>query len=758
MRYFLLPLLLILSMLGYSQVDQKPEQLFLDAEYYRLYEEYSEALPLYQRLLNQGYDNAHINYRIGECYLEIPGRKERAIPYLEKATKSISKSYREGSFKETNAPVYSIFYLGKAYQINNELEKALDTYSSFLSKIEDQDNYNMSFVNKQIQSCKNARKLMAEPVSVEETNLGENINNAFSNIKPVVNNDETKLIFTSKLKFYDAVFMSQKDSNEWTPPVNLTPQIKSDGNLYSSSLDNKAEKLLLLKSNPYNGDLYVSEYDSDKNEWKEPGKLGKNINSQFWETHGCFHNHNRTIYFTSNRKGGMGGLDIYVSHFDYQKKMWLPPKNLGENINTPYNEETPFITGDGKRLYFSSQGHYGMGGFDIFYVEKMEDGSWSEPVNIGYPVNTTGDDLFFCPVQNGKAGYMAKFSREGFGNQDIYRFEFNPVEKVTQVNLFGNIRPDLRRDVEKKDIHLTIKAMGDSTYQIDPGLTDSLTFSANVKPGKYKVVIEAEGYATIDKTISIGSDYSRKTFEIQANLEPEAIEIKNFIQVDNIYFGYDTYSLANDAKEKLNELAGIMSQYPDLTIEIVGHTDSKGSVEYNKKLSEKRAETVLHYLKKKGISTGRMSSEAKGEEYPLAINTLQNGKDCAEGRKYNRRVEIIPVSQNNNYIIKQTADIPQNLKKRGAISYSILLLKQKKQLPKDYFENFENLKDYTIKEYYNGDYLYLMGRYENQNEAIEPYKKILNMGFSKARILSSYQLTDILNIQSDVKNDIHKNK
>jgi outer membrane protein OmpA-like peptidoglycan-associated protein len=351
---------------------------------------------------------------------------------------------------------------------------------------------------------------------------------------------------------------------------------------------------------------------------------------------------------------------------------------------------------------------------------------------------------------------MARFSQEGFGNQDIYKIEFNPVKEITEVNLYGNIKPDLRRELNRKDLKMTIQALGDSTYNIDPNLTDSLTFSAKLKPGKYKLLVKAEGYADIDKTISISPDYSRKTYEVHAEMQPKAIEVKNFIEVDNIYFGYDSFSLDNESQEKLNKLAGIMKQYPDLTVEIIGHTDSKGSSEYNKKLSKNRAEAVHDYLKKKGVESDRMSTMAKGENYPLALNTLQNGKDCEEGRKYNRRVEIMPVSTNNNYIIKQTASIPQNLKKRGSVSYSILLLKQRTQLPKDYFNNFETLKKYTIKEYYNGDYLYLMGKYDEQTEAIEPFKKVLDMGFSKARILSSYQLTDILNIQSGENNTNNK--
>ena len=429
--------LLLLPVFG--QVNQSDKELFLDAEYYRLYEEYEEALPLYQKLINEGYDNAHINYRTGECYLHIPGKKSQAIPYLEKAVENISKKFKEGTFKEKNAPVYAIFYLGKAYQTNNQLDRALSSYEEFTERLENKDQYNMSFVNKQIESCETAQKMMQNPVQIEEKNLGKKINNSNPNNRPVVSYDESKIIYNSELKFYDAVFMSEKDTAaKWQAPKNLTPQLQSEGGFYASSISNDGNKLLLFKSNPYNGEIFITNFNHEKNKWEKPEKLGKNINSKSWETHACICNDGKTIYFTSNRKGGMGGLDIYYSKYDEVNEEWSPAKNLGEKINTPYNEETPFLTEDGSRLYFSSQGHNGMGGFDIFYSEKVGEDEWSEPVNIGYPINTTGDDLFFYPVENGHAGYMAKYDKDGFGKQDIVRIEIFSEENPREV--MGNFQ------------------------------------------------------------------------------------------------------------------------------------------------------------------------------------------------------------------------------------------------------------------------------------------------------------------------------
>ncbi|MFP4047181.1 MAG: OmpA family protein [Bacteroidales bacterium] len=751
MKHFILLFFLTLTLTTglTQQKSQKPSELFQDAEYYRLYEEYSEALPLYQQLINDGYDNAHINYRIGECYLELAGHKERAIPFLEKAVENINKKFKEGSLKETGAPVYSIFYLGKAYQVNDQLDKALRTYNKFLEQIgeKEKDEYNMSFVEKQIQSCKNAKELMKEPLPVTFENLGDSINSSNPNTRPAINSKQTRIVYVNKLKFYDAVFMAEKKGGKWEEPVNLTPQIKSDGNFYPTSLNKKGDKLILMKSSRYKGDLYISKFDKENNQWKEPEKLGKNINTNNWETHGHLCNDGKTLYFTSNRKEGMGGLDIYVSHYNEDNKEWGPAKNLGENINTPYNEETPFLTDDEEEIYFSSQGHYGMGGFDIFYSEKLEDGSWSEPINAGYPINTTDDDLFYQPVNKGKDGYMSRFRPDGFGNSDIYKITYTPEDTISKAHLKGAIYPPHGETITAGQLKISIQNTDDDGKKYKPSLTDSATFSEKLRPGEYKIIIKAEEkYKPIEKTIAIRKEYKRKSYPVAFNLKPKTLPIKGSLKIQNIYFDFNDYSIPDTSKTGLDNLVKAMKKYPDINLEITGHTDSIGNKEYNKRLSQKRAQSVINYIKQQGIPEDKLSMEAEGEEHPVAINTLQNGKDSPEGRQYNRRVELMPVSSDNKYIIENVSKIPNELRNKGQVFYCVLLTREKEQLPGNYFERFSSLQDYTIKEYSNGQYFYVMGEFTEQGNAIEPFKKALEAGFNKARIISSYKLQDIVNI------------
>ncbi|MGM0497665.1 MAG: OmpA family protein [Bacteroidota bacterium] len=770
MKYFTLFLSLWLILFtAFGQQNQTDKELFLDAEYYRLYEEYEEALPLYQKLIDKGNDNAHINYRAGECYLQIPGKKSQAIPYLEKAVENISKKYKEGSFKEKRAPFYAIFYLGKAYQTDSQLKKALSAYEKFMNRLEDKDQYNMNFVNKQIESCKTAREMMENPINIEEKNLGKKINNSNPNNRPVVSHDETKIIYNSELKFYDAVFMAEKDTaGKWKSPKNLTPQLQSEGGFYSSSISKKGDKLLLFKSNPYNGEIFITNFDKEKDKWEKPKKLEGNINSKFWETHACLCNDGKTIYFTSNRKGGMGGLDIYYSNYDEENEEWGPAKNLGEKINTPYNEETPFLTEDGSRLYFSSQGHDGMGGFDIFYSEKVGDGEWSEPVNIGYPVNTTGDDLFFYPVNNGHAGYMAKYDEDGFGKQDIVRIEIFSEDNPKEVELQGNVDILENEIPEKKEssgkFSVTIDSLdGKTLKQLKfPEDTDKITFNETLTPGNYTVQIEGDGYLSLKKHISIGWDYNRNTFKINEKLNPKEEKVAPFRTLKNVYFDYDSDVLTPEAKEHLAKLVEIMKENPDLNVEIIGHTDAKGPLSYNEKLSQERTNTVTEYLREREIPADRVKEKAKGEEYPIALNTYQNGEDCPEGRRYNRRVEIKPLTSKDKSIISQYNIVPNELRKRENISYRVLLFEKEEQLPEDYFSQYPSLKNYTIEEYYNGKYFYLLTHTRSQAKAIDPYRKAVKEGFREARIISNYQLEDIMNLDysndSVKKNELYTNQ
>jgi len=425
----LFSIIFFVNPLSKAQDKSNPKETFSEAESYFLYEEFTEALPLYIKLKEAFANNYNLDYKIGRCYLNMPYERQKSVIYLENAVKHISIIHKESSLKEINAPLDALFYLGDGYRINNQLDEAIQTYLAFKQKTTDKV-YDFTLVNDEIQACERARILQKRPIKETETNLGEIINTRFSETNPVISYDETTIVYAAKLPFYEAMFYSKKVNGQWSTPINMIPELGIDGDCYPTSISHDGNELYLYRTNEYLGDLFVTNYKNGK--WSKIRKLNGNINTKYWESHGCISPDGLTLYFTSNRSGGYGGLDIYKStRSSVMNDNWGVPQNLGSVINSGYNDDTPFITDDGKRMYFSSFGHETMGGYDIFYTDLNTDGTWSKPVNLGYPINTTDDELFFNPVKNGTVAYMAKFDPKGFGRYDIFRYEIfldkNPI-------------------------------------------------------------------------------------------------------------------------------------------------------------------------------------------------------------------------------------------------------------------------------------------------------------------------------------------
>jgi hypothetical protein len=403
----------------FSQSKGDLRDNFYDAESWILFESYQDALPLYQQLLKSYPDNANFKYRIGQCYINIPGEKVKAISYLEDAVKNIDPKYKEGKFNETGAPYDALYYLANAYRINNQLDNALGAYELFKKNL-NSEVYDTTVVKFQIQSCKNAQELMKMPLFIKEKNLGSIINSGNNDYNPVVSDKEDLIVFSRSQAFYDALLYSTKVKGVWTEPQNMNELLKVDRDLFPTSISKDGKDLYLYSSADYDGIIYTSRFENGT--WSPIVKLNDNINTKYWESHATVSHDNKKLYFTSNRKGTYGGLDIYVSNSDSTGD-WGPAVNLGPVINTPYNEESPFLSDDDKTLFFSSRGHFNMGGYDIFYSTLLDNGEWSVPLNVGYPLNTTDDDVFFKPMHEGYEGYMAKEIPGGFGKQDIYHIE-----------------------------------------------------------------------------------------------------------------------------------------------------------------------------------------------------------------------------------------------------------------------------------------------------------------------------------------------
>ncbi len=649
--------LLLLSLSAFSQNQKDIKEAFLDGEYFLAYDEYIDALPFYKKVYDVNPENANINYKLGLCYLNIPGQKSQAIPYLLKAVKNVSADYKEGNYKEVSAPVDAYFFLGNAYQIQNNLVDAEKNYKIYLGYLDPSDTTNINFVNQNILSCQYASEIIENRVYFELKNIGKVINTASNDFDAVVSGDGTTLVYISSLKFYDALFYSRKNSKgEWGFPVNITPDIKSDGDYYPTGISYKGDSLLLSRNDNFNSDLYISVIKDGQ--WTPATKLGGNINSKFWESHASFSKDGKTIFFTSNRAGGHGGLDIYKTEIQ-SDGTWGKPVNLGPTINSQFNEETPFISDDMKTLFFSSQGHKTMGGFDIFSSEIGANGQWQEPENIGYPINSTDDDLFFIPMNNGIGGYFSFAGGDpNYGQNDIYYLNIFSDKNPRAVEIRGRVI--LAGAESNKPVKVSIQGGSTDSPIMKSTVTENgnFVFSSNV-PGTYNMKIESDGYISETRSFNLPANYSLGEIVLNSELsrvEPEKVILKN------VYFGFASSKISPEEAQKLNHIVNILNENTNFSIEVAGFTDALGPASYNKVLSEKRAKAVSDYLIKKGISAKRVAIKGYGETNFIAINKKPDGSDAPEGRKYNRRVEFHITAGDKIFIIE--SEVPASLKKK----------------------------------------------------------------------------------------------
>lgn len=512
--FCLLSIRVFISTPSYSQVDFDYKTTFLEAESYFLFEEYKEALPYYMKLTQQYPNNFNIQYKIGVCYLNNPFKHKSAIPYLEKAVKHMSEDAKEDSHKETMAPLDALFYLGDAYLVNNMLDKAKEAFKQFKTT-SDPNIYDYSLVDKKIENCNIAKKLQKQPVFYEINNLGSKVNTRFADERPILSGDGNTLVFTTKLAFYDAVFYCTKENGEWTYPINLTPSFQVDGNTYTTGLSFDGTELYVYRSDEFDGNIYVSKLSNGN--WSKLEKLNDNINTKYWESHASPSADGKTLYFTSNRKGSNNeSLDIYYSKRTSGNN-WGPAKSISPNINSPYNEDTPFITEDGKTIYFSSAGHYNMGWYDIFYSDLLEDGTWSVPLNAGYPINTTGDNTFFVPYQNGIYGVYSLFKPEGYGLTDIYLLEIFSDIHPRKFILSGKII--LSEDLSDVYSGITMEITNLKTEETAKTFLDKEgNYNTEITSGEFNITFDGEHIEKITRQISIALNSPNKEISQDFNV------------------------------------------------------------------------------------------------------------------------------------------------------------------------------------------------------------------------------------------------
>lgn len=642
---------LLFTVLLSGQYD--PKENFYDAEFFFAEEDYAEALYAFTKVYMDGYqDNANINYRIGICLLEIDGRKNEAIPYLETAVKNITDRYREGRFNEEEAPPDAHLYLGNAYRIDEQFEKACENYRKFLeysdedallalkgtdkalntfndiAEVAGTDDPQTLYTIAQIQSCENARSAVQEKAAYDVGTLGQ-INEIRAPVyNPAVSGDLGTIAFMGRQKFYNGIYISRAENGKWSKPYNITPSIQSDGNQTVLSLSHDGNQLLLTRADQFESEIYLTEYRN--NRWYKSQPLDKPVNSKYYESHACFTPDGNTIYFTSNRKESQGGMDIFKCD-RLADGSWGELQLLGDHVNTGLNEENPFVSPDGNRLYFSSQGHPGIGGFDIFYVEIKDDGSYSAPRRLDYPLNTTDDDFAFTPKGLDFDNALALYAKGESDQVDLFRLEWIP-EGAQPVSVAFETEVPGEEGV-----------IGEMAENVDE-------------------VVEEVVEETVEETVEeVTEDVVEEVVESTEEAMEEAAET---YMIRPVFFDFDSYRLTPAAREKLDGLASLMERFPTLKLEVTGHTDALGSDTYNNNLARLRAKSVADYLVSEGVERSRLNVNSRGETSPVAMNNTGDNRDAPRGRALNRRVHFNASVPSGILIEIEKIKVPDNLKIR----------------------------------------------------------------------------------------------
>ena len=381
----------------------------------------------------------------------------------------------------------------------------------------------------------------------------------------------------------------------------------------------------------YNCDIFYSE--NVYGDWTKIKSVSDKINqSTTWESQPSISSDGRTLYFISDRPGGMGGYDIYKS-VKNDKGEWSYPANLGPKINSTGNEKSPFIHPDGKTLYFSTDGWMGLGGFDIFYSRLDTSGNWTKPRNIGYPINSSEDEIGFFVSTDGSHGFFASNKLKGKGGWDLYSFE---LYKEAQPDKVLFIKGTVKSEAIAEPVKARIELKNLETKKISEIPLDTTTGNyVAIAPfnDDYVMTVKKEGYVYETRYIS-RIDSTFKT-PAQLDVEIEPIELNKSYQINDIYFDFNKYELTNESMAVLDQLIEFLNENSKITIQVQGHTDNIGNDADNLHLSDNRAKSVFNYLLDKGIKSSRLTYKGFGKTMPVANNETE------EGRARNRRTVFV---------------------------------------------------------------------------------------------------------------------
>jgi outer membrane protein OmpA-like peptidoglycan-associated protein len=600
------------------------------------------------------------NYELAIAYLDEAIDKDRGFvdAYLMKfEVYSEMGDYPKAEEALENAVSVNEDYYRNAYYFLGLLEMQQGKYDEakpHFEKFKTYENLRPEMVeraNKEIANCNFAIRAIANPVDFEPQNMGEAINTKNAEYYPSITADGSQFVYTRLVD--DArsfggknenIYTSSSREGTWFPSIPVQ-ELNTEYNEGAPTISGDGKTMVFTACElhgEYGGertgfgscDLFIS-YKVD-GKWQPAVNMGKPVNSKYWETQPSLTADGKTVFFIRGVPGSdrkPKDQDIYYSRMKEDGK-WSIPVKISPRVNTPDQEESVFVHPDGSTIYFSSNGHVGMGGLDLFVARRDSGGRWQRPVNLGYPINTHKDENSILVSPNGQLAYFASDREGGFGDLDLYSFDlYQDVRPLPTTFARGKVvdantgKPVLA-DFVITDIDERRK---NQTFSSDPQTGEFIVAVATDR--NYAVTVKSEGYLPHSQTFSLGKSPAGGGYDIDIQLEP--LDIGKTVVLENLYFDLDSDVLKNNSTHELSELASFLRTHPDVIIELGGHTDSQGEEEYNLDLSSRRAEAAKRYLTlTEQIREDRIQTKGYGSANPIASN------DNEEGRAKNRRTEL----------------------------------------------------------------------------------------------------------------------
>lgn len=611
--------------------SKKALEFYLQGQQLAEWRDRDGAILAYQEAINLEPDFAHAHYELG------------IQDYVKRNYNDAFRHLTIASKMQAEFPAIG-FYLGESAFYTSRYEEAFQYLGQFVKSGQGRPQ-DLKVATANLRHAEFARVAIKDSFPINRINMGEAINSPNHDFLPYLTADGQTLLFVSRrqestggynpqLNDYDEdFFYSEKTDGKWQPAKNLGPPINTELNEGAAAMTQDGKTIYFTACNRDDGfgncDIYVSRWTGKG--WSEPENLGRTVNTEYKETQPALSHDGKFLYFSSNRPGGQGMGDIWVCRKDGAG--WGPAENLGPAVNTPGNEEGPFIHADGVSLYFASNIHPGFGGSDLFVSYQQTDGTWGAPVNLGYPLNTSASETNLFVSTQGDQAFITAIREDGVGRADIY--ELTLPEKVRpKISTFlrGLVRDSVTRAPVYARLRILDLATGDTIRNELTGRSDG-RFLMSLPGGKdYAALVNAPNYLFASRNFSLKNLAGDTYFDLIIDLSPIRKNVEVVLQ--NIFFDTGKWDLKSESEVELDFLRDFLTNNPGLRIEIQGHTDDVGKDSDNLLLSQNRANAVRDWLIGKGISASRLTSVGYGESQPLVPN------DSDESRAKNRRTQF----------------------------------------------------------------------------------------------------------------------